>query len=90
MRRLVIWCEECGERPAKHNPLGEALVCGHCFRQTERTAVPQPWAEFPKSRRRLAKSLACYVSEDDWGLDRRSFLETVSSRIADDLRDGTQ
>lgn len=36
----------------------------------------------------LAASLACYVSEDDWGMDRQDFLVNVRDRIDMDLLSG--
>lgn len=36
----------------------------------------------------LARSLACYVSEDDAELDRKSFISTVIDRIQLDLYTG--
>lgn len=54
------------------------------------TAVPWVWKKETKIRRALAKSLVCYVTEDDTGLTRKQFLHMVMSRIEDDLREGTQ
>jgi hypothetical protein len=54
------------------------------------TAVPHDWARTNQDRRDLAKSLVCYVSEEDMVLSRKAFLRTVIDRMLDDLVHNTQ
>jgi len=54
------------------------------------TAIPHKWAEQGWRKRELAKSLVCYVSEDDMVLSRRVFLATVIDRIQSDLENNEQ
>lgn len=82
MASMTIWCEQCGEREATSNPMGEALFCQECLELTLRIATPR---EFSPTTLKLAASLACYCSDEDMGLDRKSFLECVRDRIEDDL-----
>lgn len=56
--------------------------------ETVQTAVFQPWEKFSAARRDLAQSLACYTSDDDWGEDRKAFLQSVRDRIDLDLQTG--
>lgn len=52
------------------------------------TAVPHTRHHYTAMQLGLAKSLACYVSDEDAKLDRRSFLENVVDRIQLDLMTG--
>ena len=49
----------------------------------------RPSDKFDYNQACLALSLVCYVSPDDRELSRRRFLNTVISRIEDDLQDDT-
>lgn len=44
--------------------------------------------EFGAVEKELAASLACYVSPEDWGNDRATFLRDVRDRIDMDLQHG--
>lgn len=62
---------------------------GHLVRvipcPTTQIASPR---EFGRTELELARSLACYTSADDWGSDRRAFLQSVRDRIDMDLKSG--
>ena len=64
-------------------PPGHAVPVAPC--QTIKTAVPQTPCDVRKD---LAASLACYTSADDWGVERRAFLQDVRDRIDMDLATG--
>jgi hypothetical protein len=53
--------------------------------QTTKISVPRAMSA---TQADLAASLACYTSDDDWGDDRRAFLQSVSDRILLDLMTG--
>ena len=61
-------------------------MCKHPKRTATQTAV----AQNPSERcLELAESLACYTSDEDLLLDRRSFLQAVQTRIESDLAHNT-
>lgn len=64
-------------------PLGHMVKVAECV--TTKTAVPQSPSDTQKD---LALSLACYTSPDNWGEDRRAFLQDVRDRIDLDLASG--